>query len=346
MKKKSFFAVAIVFLFFCLEFVACADKGPAKIGLDPQSRQFLDYMSYIILPVEEKIFREMPPEDRGEFIRDFWARRDPDPLTPENEYRTIFYNRLAVADRAYRVGKPGWKTDRGRIYILLGPPTNVITKSMGGSPQFRPTLMPEAPLEEGTVTEKPTEIWVYDNYTDEFSGPLRLVFVDYYRTGDYQLTSNQEITAFSMLSLQWDPVDLPKFQWVGILEMDEKSVPGYAIFDYDAFADIHKAGDHRNAIVDIVIPYERLDYTATEDTFTCSYQISAEIRDGGKQLITGQEEHYSEVLTREQLKGLILNKMSIHKEWELDLPLEGKYIYISVDDKVRDKRLRKLLEIK
>lgn len=330
----------------CLGFAACASKGPGKVELDPQSQQFLDYMSYIILPVEKKIFLEMPHEDRGEFIRDFWARRDPDPTTPENEYRTIFYNRLAIADQAYRIGKPGWKTDRGRMYILLGPPTNVITKSMGGSPQFRPTLMPEAPLEEGTVTEKPTEIWVYDNYTDEFSGPLRLVFVDYYRTGDYQLTSHQEITAFSMLTLQWDPLDLPKFQWMGMLEMDEKSVPGYAIFDYDAAADTYEEGDQRNAIVSIDIPYERLDYTSTGDTFTCTFQITAEIRDSEKKLITGQEEHYSEKLTREQLRGLILNRMNIHKEWELDLPLKGKYIYISVADKVRNKRLRKLLEIK
>jgi GWxTD domain-containing protein len=330
----------------CLGFASCASKGPGKVELDPQSQQFLDYMSYIILPVERKIFLEMPHEDRGEFIRDFWSRRDPDPTTPENEYRTIFYNRLAIADQAFRIGKPGWKTDRGRMYILLGPPTNVITKSMGGSPQFRPTLMPEAPLEEGTVTEKPTEIWVYDNYTDEFSGPLRLVFVDYYRTGDYQLTSHQEITAFSMLTLQWDPLDLPKFQWVGMLEMDEKSVPGYAIFDYDASADTYEEGDQRNAIVSIDIPYERLDYASAGDTFTCTFQITAEIKDSGKKLIAGQEEHYSETLTGEQLRGLILNKMNIHKEWELDLPLKGKYIYISVTDKVGNKRLRKLLEIK
>jgi GWxTD domain-containing protein len=344
MKKHLCLPIPMVCVCLCLGFIACASKGPSRVDLDPQSQQFLDYMSYIILPVERKIFQEMPHEDRGEFIRDFWARRDPDPSTPENEYRTIFYNRLAVADNAYRIGKPGWKTDRGRIYILLGPATNVITKSMGGSPQFRPNLMPEAPLEEGTVTEKPTEIWVYDQYTDWFSGPLRLVFVDYYRTGDYQLTSHQEITAFSMLTLQWDPIDLPKFQWVGMLEMDEKSVPGYAIFDYDASADVRAEGTERNASVYLDIPYERIDYRLTGDSFTCDLLITAEIRDSKKRLITSQDEPYSEVLTREQLRGLILNKMTIQKELELDLPPEGKYIYMSVTDRIKDTRLRKLLE--
>lgn len=343
MKKHLCCLIPTVCLCLCLEFIACASKGPSRIELDPQSQQFLDYMSYIILPVERKIFLEMPPEDRGEFIRDFWARRDPDPSTPENEYRTIFYNRLAIADQAYRVGKPGWKTDRGRIYILLGPPTNVITKSMGGNPQFRPKLMPEAPLEEGTVTEKPTEIWIYDQYTDWFTGPLRLVFVDYYHTGDYQLTANQEITAFSMLSLQWDPIDLPKFQWVGMLEMDEKNVPGYAIFDYDASADVRTEGKNRNASVYLDIPYERLDYRATGDRFMCDLLITAEIRDSMKRSITSQEEPYSEILTREQLKGLILNKKKIHKELDLDLPLTGTYIYMSVTDRIKDTHLRKLL---
>ncbi|GAH84100.1 unnamed protein product, partial [marine sediment metagenome] len=91
----------------------------------------MDIIRYIITPQEERIFREMPPEDRGEFIMDFWARRDSDPSTPENEFRSQYYTRLAVADKAFRAGIPGWMTDKGRIYILLGPPTDVIKKTMG-----------------------------------------------------------------------------------------------------------------------------------------------------------------------------------------------------------------------
>jgi len=75
----------------------------------------------------------MPPEDRAEFVADFWKRRDPTPETAANEFRSMYYTRHAVADKAFRAGIPGWMTDRGRIFILLGPPTDVIKQSMGSA---------------------------------------------------------------------------------------------------------------------------------------------------------------------------------------------------------------------
>ena len=86
----------------CFLLVCCASKDPGKVSLDPESQKFLDYIGYVILPVEEKIFREMPLEDRGDFIKDFWARRDPDPSTPINVFRQAYYTRLATADKAFR----------------------------------------------------------------------------------------------------------------------------------------------------------------------------------------------------------------------------------------------------
>lgn len=92
----------------------CISQKTGRVSLDPASQQFLDLVGYIILPVEEKVFKEMPFEDRGEFINEFWARRDPDPSTPLNEYRQTYYTRLAVADKAFGKGKPGWRTDQVR----------------------------------------------------------------------------------------------------------------------------------------------------------------------------------------------------------------------------------------
>ncbi|HDJ23260.1 MAG TPA: GWxTD domain-containing protein [Candidatus Aminicenantes bacterium] len=341
----SWFSVAILLVWMVLAFSCVSSQQPQKVKLDPVSEQFLDNVSFIILPVEEKIFREMPPEDRGEFIRDFWARRDPDPSTPGNEYRQTYYTRLAIADRAFKVGKPGRKTDRGRIYILFGPPTNVITKSMGDVPYEQRGFVKANPLESGTITERATEIWIYDNYPEYFAGPLRLVFVDYYGTGDYRLETKLEITPFSMVAPEWDPPNLAKYQWVGEIAQDEKTAADLSIFDYNATAVTSLLGEGLVAQVKVDIPFARLDFRQEGENYTYDLLLSVEIRDGQKNIITHQAEEIGNSLSLELLKSNISNQVNIHREWTLDLPPQSFYIYISVTDKVRGKRLRKLLKV-
>ena len=336
----------LVFLCLVAVLVNCTSKGPSRVSLDPQSQQFLDYISYIILPVEEKIFREMPPEDRGEFIQDFWARRDPVPSTPLNEYRQVFYSRLAVADKAFAKGMPGWRTDRGRIYILLGPPTNVIEKAMGDTPYEAQKFAPANLLDRGTLTERPTIIWVYDNYPGYFKGPLRLVFVDYHSTGDYKLTTKESISAFSMVSPTWDAPNLRHYQWVGEIVMEELELGTPGIFDYYATANISEDRVLLTASVLIDIPYGRINYRKSGENLTCNLTITAEVRDSEKKLLTRQEEPYTKSLSLRSIKNNIENNIQIHKDWALALPENGKHIYISVLDKVSGKKLRKLLEIK
>jgi GWxTD domain-containing protein len=346
MKKISGAIKLIVCWSLCLLFVFCASKGPGKLSLDPTSQKFLDNISYIILPVEEKIFREMPSEDRGEFIQDFWARRDPDLSTPVNEFRQAYYARLATADKTFRAGMPGRKTDRGRIYILLGPPTNIIRKAMGDVPYEAGKYVQASTLETGTLTERPTEIWVYDQYPEYFSGPLRLVFVDYNSTGNYKLTTNIEITPFSMVSPTWDEPDLAKYHLLGEIERDERSLGELGIFDYDVSADVIRIKDSSSASIFIKIPYARLDYRQEGENYSCDLLISAEARDSQKRVLSRKEEPFSLTFSGERLKEMIANKMSFDKVWELDLPLGSEFIYFSLTDNVRGKRLRKLLRTK
>ncbi|MFC2169345.1 GWxTD domain-containing protein [Acidobacteriota bacterium] len=197
MKKTRLLLKLASLLIINLIFINCTSQVTGKVTLDPNSQKFLDYVSYIILPVEEKIFREMPPEDRGQFLEDFWERRDPDPSTKVNEYRQTYYTRLAYANKAFYAGKPGWKTERGRIYILLGPPTNIIDKPMGDTApserrvyqQIREYYTPPVI----SITEKSNEIWIYNEYTEFIGGPLHLLFIDYQGTGDYKLTTTYDI---------------------------------------------------------------------------------------------------------------------------------------------------------
>ena len=342
MKKTSTAIKLSICWSLCLLLVYCASKGPGKVSLDPQSQKFLDYIGYIILPVEEKIFREMPPEDRGEFIRDFWARRDPDPSTPINEFRQSYYTRLATADKAFREGKPGWKTDRGRIYLLLGPPTNILRKAMGDVPYEAGKYVTASTLETGTLTEKPTEIWVYDNYPEIFSGPLRLVFVDFHGTGEYKLTTNVEITPFSMAAPTWDEPDLAKYQWQGEIEMDGRGYEALAIFNYDVSLEIEEGMTGSFVSLSINIPYSRVGIRQEGENYICDLIISAEVIDSQNLRVSQKGEPFSRTLSKKQLKDMIKNKVQIHKEWNFSLPPGKNLVYVSVTDSVRGKKLRKL----
>jgi len=95
----------------------------STVALDPESRDFYETARLVMTKEEKDIFNHLPDADsRREFIRDFWAKRDPDPDTESNEFKQEFESRLQYADQHFREGRRGWNTDRGRIYVFLGPP--------------------------------------------------------------------------------------------------------------------------------------------------------------------------------------------------------------------------------
>src|SRR6478672_12248339 len=80
-------------------------------------------VTYIITDEERKAFKKLQTDDERErFIEEFWRRRDPDPDTDENEFKEEYYERIAYANEHFSSGIPGWKTDRGRIWIMYGKP--------------------------------------------------------------------------------------------------------------------------------------------------------------------------------------------------------------------------------
>lgn len=99
-------------------------------GQDPLAEWGVGPVRYLMTRTEYKAWKKLKDSPgRVEFIRHFWSRRDPDPRTPENEARAIFWQRVAEANRLFGYGgAPGWKTDRGKIYILLGPPEDIDDK--------------------------------------------------------------------------------------------------------------------------------------------------------------------------------------------------------------------------
>jgi len=124
MKKKILKHINLYFLILICIFgiISCASVQ-RRHTLDESSKEFLSKVRYIINKQEKKIFLNLPPSERQSFVEKFWKKRDYDPDTEINEFKEEYFGRIEEADKLFKEGTtPGWLTDRGRIYILLGPP--------------------------------------------------------------------------------------------------------------------------------------------------------------------------------------------------------------------------------
>jgi GWxTD domain-containing protein len=136
--------------------LAKKQKDLEKELAGPWKKWLNEDVVYIITDEEKKAFKQLKTDDeRQTFVENFWARRDPTPDTEENEYKEEHYRRIAYANDHYASGIPGWKTDRGMIYIKYGPPDEIDSHPSGGSY--------ERPIEEGggETSTYPFEDWRY-----------------------------------------------------------------------------------------------------------------------------------------------------------------------------------------
>ena len=148
----------------------------------PYKKWLDEEVAYIITDEERAAFLRLNTnEEREQFIEQFWLRRDPTPDTVENEFKEEHYRRIAYTNEHYASGIPGWKTDRGRIYIIWGPADEIETHPTGGSY--------DRPPEEGggSTSTYPFEKWRY-RYLEGIGNDVNLEFVDPTGTGEYHLT--------------------------------------------------------------------------------------------------------------------------------------------------------------
>ncbi len=141
---------------------------------------------YIISPQERDVFEKLnTPEEREQFIEQFWYRRDPDPRTPANEFKDEHYRRIAYANERFASGLPGWLTDRGRVYIIHGPPAEIESHPTGGNYN--------RPFHEGggSTSTYPFEVWRY-RYIEGMGNDIVIEFVDPTMSGEYRLALNPE----------------------------------------------------------------------------------------------------------------------------------------------------------
>jgi len=157
-------------------------KAIQKEMESPYKKWLSEEVPYIITDSERASFKKLATdEEREQFIESFWERRNPSPGSPENEFKEEYYRRIAYSNEHYASGIPGWKTDRGRIYIMYGPADEIDSHPSGGTY--------ERPPEEGggETSTFPFETWRY-RYIDGIGTNIILEFVDPTMTGEYHLT--------------------------------------------------------------------------------------------------------------------------------------------------------------
>ena len=157
--------------------------GRALKELDAQYKQWLsEDVVYIISPEERTAFLQLSTsEEREQFIEQFWLRRSSNPDLPENDFKEEHYRRIAYANEHFASGIPGWKTDRGRTYIIWGPADEVDSHPTGGTY--------DRPMEEGggSTTTYPWETWRY-RYLEGIGENTIIEFVDPSGSGEYHMT--------------------------------------------------------------------------------------------------------------------------------------------------------------
>src|SRR6266851_4271579 len=198
------FALRLAVILFALMLIgpaAFAQKSKQKEqGQDPMDKPrnvkpelkkaYKDWLekdvTYIITDEERRAFKKLATDDERErFIEEFWRRRDPDPDTEENEFKEEYYERIAYANEHFASGIPGWKTDRGRIWIMYGKPDERETHPMGG--QY------DRPSYEGggSTSTYPFEQWFY-RYIPGVGSGVEIEFVDPTGSGEYRIARNPD----------------------------------------------------------------------------------------------------------------------------------------------------------
>lgn len=188
MKTLARFAAAL-YLFVVASFAQPPDSKPINVKPEMNNahkRWVNEDVGPIITAAEREAFKRLRTnEERENFIATFWRLRDPDPDTEENEYREEYYERIAYANQHFASGIPGWRTDRGRIYIRWGKPDSIESRPAGGA-YDRPSYEGG-----GSTTVYPFETWFYRHLEGVGDG-IEVEFVDPTSTGEYRIARNAD----------------------------------------------------------------------------------------------------------------------------------------------------------
>jgi GWxTD domain-containing protein len=310
-------------IFFLIGVLSSCHYYRLEKKLDPEDAEFLSKVRYIITKQEEHLFLDLPKEERKKFVEDFWKRRDPDPTTEENEFKMEYFNRIERANELFvSEGRPGWLTDRGRIFILFGPPTDRMTYPMGYGPS--------GPCQE---------IWYY--------GGFPVVFLDEFCNGTYRLVT-YDLTPLRSINLMYmHELSLAQSRFQQTIRGDSR------IFDFKWRVKKEVRKDNSvEGLVWVSIPYTSFWFKEEENELITAVNLRLELREAKGQIVWQHEESYPVKTTEEELSKLRGEAFVIKVPFKLK-PEEARYftrnpgkIYALLREETSGESLRKVLEFR
>ncbi len=289
-KKPKTIPLALCFLFLSSSFLVLFSSScrlyNLELKLDPVNADFLSKVRYIITKKERKIFLELPHSEKEQFIEEFWERRDPYPDTEENEFEMEYFNRIEKTTELFASeAKPGWLTDRGRIYILFGPPMDRLRYPMGGGSYSRCR-----------------EIWYY--------GAFPVVFIDSTCTGVYSLVT-YDLSNIRQLNLAYMH-ELSKAQAKAQATFGKEK--RFFDFKWRVKKDVVE-GDRVEGTITIEIPFGNIWYKSEGDMLETVLDVRLELKDSEGSLIWEYEEAFEIAIKEDELKE------NQNKMYEMEIPL-------------------------
>lgn len=319
-KALSLALPPVMLISFSLFFSSSCRLYQLERKLDPENAEFLSKVRYIITGKERKIFLELPDAEKEEFKKEFWRRRDPDPSTEENEFKMEYFNRIERAGELFVAeGKPGWLTDRGRIFILFGPPTDRITYPMGGDPYSRCR-----------------EIWYYGNFP--------VVFIDSTCTGTYHLVTYDlsPIRSFNLMYMH--ELSLAQARAQDTIRGERK------FFDFDLNVKKTLMEEGRvEGIITIDIPFSDIWFKAEEEMLKTLLDLKLQLKDAEGNLIWEYEGSFEVEIGEEELKESMSKKYKMEIPFVVDKDVEklrqGKNRLLALlKNRTGGEELRKMME--
>lgn len=252
-------------------------SGSGQKKLKPEFEQFLSEVRYIITPAERRAFMDRPDSEKLQFIEEFWKNRDTDPSTPENEFKDEYLGRIAQANTLFiGEGRPGWLTDRGRIYILFGPPTRR-----------------EPSTQTGATRDVCRELWYYRSFP--------VVFLDERCTGTFMLETF-DLSPISELSIAREGAPKP------FLPPGEEKPS----FDFDVTLRRKQTEETRlEAVVDISIPFNSIWLNFEGGKFVTTLEIRLELSDSQNVIRWENTTSYDLAYTSEELKQKMASRYDV-----------------------------------
>lgn len=282
----------------------CSSRRLEKT-LSPEEKEFLSTVRYTITPEERKIFLQLPPAERKNFMEEFWKRRDPVPETAVNEFKEEYFIRINQANKLFgEGGKQGWLSDRGRIWITLGPPDHRETYPRGQS-----------------FYGFPVEIWHYGFY--------QIYFIDRFWNGNYQLdpASAQQIAEITQTQVSWNQPGGRMFE-------------GSRAMDFEVRMD--RTGEGMARIV-VSLPYNQIWLKAQQDRLETVIEVKIEIEDSSGKKILEDSRSVEISLRPEELKDRFNQTCDL--EFQSEISGQAPFsLTVTVNNKTENKKSEKKLK--